>query len=185
MYIHQKNLFFGSINMYFELPHGDSTMQLAGYIGRIIPIPNWDWSEVSHWLASHEIPMKCPWNPIYIYIHIGWLLPWNPNMFPMYFPCFFSQNHVFFFHQDAEIAGGFSMLRASPGASVWPCASGGTSIMALRLGWGENSHGAMGGKLGKPFKTPWFAWKLCCFHVFHIFVDVFLIFFVCLQERKH
>ena len=71
MYIHQKNLFFGSINMYFELPHGDSTMQLAGYIGRIIPIPNWDWSEVSHWLASHEIPMKCPWNPIYIYIYIS------------------------------------------------------------------------------------------------------------------
>lgn len=141
MYIHQKNLFFGSINMYFELPHGDSTMQLAGYIGRIIPIPNWDWSEVSHWLASHEIPMKCPWNPIYIYIYIGWLLPWNPNMFPMYFPCFFSQNHVFFFHQDAEIAGGFSMLRASPGASVWPCASGGTSIMALRLGWGKTAMG--------------------------------------------
>jgi hypothetical protein len=55
---------------------------------------------------------------------------------PYVFPMFFSQNHGVFFHQDAEIAGGFSMLRASPGASVWPCASGGTSIMALRLGWG-------------------------------------------------
>ena len=162
--------------MYFELPHGDSTMQLAGYIGRIIPIPNWDWSEVSHWLASHEIPMKCPWNPIYIYI--GWLLPWNPNMFPMYFPCFFPRITVFFSTKMQKLQAASACWEHHPGPLFgrahrvahpsWHCGSAG----------GENCHG----KLGKPFKTPWFAWKLCCFQVFHIFLAVF---FVCLQERKH
>ena len=177
--------------MYFELPHGDSTMQLAGYIGRIIPIPNWDWSEVSHWLASHEIPMKCPWNPIYIYIiiyiYIGWLLPWNPNMFPMYFPCVFPRiTWCVFSHPDAEIAGGFSMLRASPGASVWPCASGGTSIMALRLGLGGKTamgpwaHGRETGDCRlKRHDLP----ENCV--VFRCSTYLLMFLLVCLQERKH
>lgn len=122
--------------------------------------------------------MKSPWNAHeirYIYIYRV-ITPMKSQYVPYVFPMFFFPESRFFLPPRCRNC---RRLQHAESITRGLC-------LAVRIGWhihhgiaarlGKNSHGAMGGKLGKPFKTPWFAWKLCCFHVFHIFVDVFWFF---------